>query len=150
MIIDGNLSSKRDLIKNNLTLNNSLTHVPYLPIRHRYLYDFNNLHSSNLELENKQDIEKIKEVQNSNLIALTNRPGVSRSVNFNIFTPVDPNKPSINNNIQRNINDNKKEKTMIINSTFTNTLYNMKYKTMIVNIKVKDMHRKNLYFGENS
>jgi hypothetical protein len=141
-LFEGNLSSKREPIRSLNTLNNSLTHIPYLPTRHRYLYDFNNLVSSNLELENKKDSEIIKEVQNSNMIALTNRTGVSRSVNFNVYTPVDCSDLGNKINSQRSLSNNKNEKTVVVNSTFTDTLYNMKFKTMIVNIKVKDIQRK--------
>jgi hypothetical protein len=125
-------STKQKRRTKNLSNNMSMTHLPLIPVRKRYFYENKNMRSSNLEIERKMDIERIQEIKNNNEIALNNIKGMSKCINFNIFTPLV--KPLPNNKVELT-----KENKIVVNSTFTSTLYNQNYKTLIVKVKIKDV-----------
>ena len=137
--INPQIASIDEIKSNNLSRVSSMTHFPFLPVRRRYLYESKSMISSNIERENQLDSEKINEIKKGNSIELTNRFRVGNCINFNVYTPLEHDNKS---NVLHNYFNQFKEKKIIVNSTFTDTMFNCKYKTLIVKVRVSDNLKK--------
>jgi hypothetical protein len=131
-------SSVIDFKDKNLTEKHSMTHLPYLPTRRRIVYDTESMRS-NLKEEINEDVQIVENIIRSNRVTLLDRTKTNKNANFHILTPIEMvnvNKPNYNF-------FKKNSRQIVVNSTFTETVYNNNdFKSLVIKVNINRSPKK--------